>query len=349
MNNNRCGWMAVMASAAGLLLAACGGNGDSDGIFAVQTPSGCGASVPSGSAGAGSAAAHAQVQRSDGSVDISRDGSQFVAKKLVTIANDFGAATAAEVTLGTQNGAVTACANTGGGYGTRVMLEARATSEAEARRGLDSLTVNHMDSLAAGTLRLNTTVQFGALSTSPIPGMGSSTDIQRVASIVAGLPATASYAITPSSSNGAVQVAGLSGTTADVSTSTGAVTLDGRWNTATLDNSNGIVSVAGDYASLQAKGGNGLVEGDLTVTRNLTARFSGTNGSVDVRLRPGSAGYDLTGSTNNGSVSIDVANTVAVGEQTRTAAHRRSSDYASRSVQASIGASTNNGGVSIHQ
>ncbi len=347
MKNNRGGWMAVAATAAGvLLLSACGGG---DGIFAGQTPSGCGASVPSGSAGAGSATAHAQPQRSDGGVEISRDGSQFVAKKLVTIANDFGAATAADVTLATQNGAVTACANSGGGYGTRVMLEARASSESEARRGLDSLTVNHTDSLAAGTLRLNTTVQFGSLAASPLPGMGSSTDIQRQASLVAGLPTTASYAMTPSSSNGAVQVAGLSGTTAALSTSNGAVTLDGRWNTATLDNDNGIVSVAGDYASLEATGGNGLVEGDLSVTRNVSARFSGGNGSVDVKLRSGSAGYDLTGSTSNGSVSIEVPNTVAVGEQTRTSMRRRSSDFASRSVQATVQASTTNGGVGIHQ
>ena len=82
--------------------------------------------------------------------------------------------------------------------------------------------------------------------------------------------------------------------------------------------------------------------------RSLTADFETANGEIDVAL-DGSAGYDLVADTTSGTVRIDVAGTVAVGEQTATSAHRRSGDYDSRAVKAQIGASTSNGRIDIHQ
>lgn len=343
----------ALAVMVGLGLTGCGGGGG--GVYADQAPD---QRAPSGGAGSGSATSHGQVQRSETAVEISRSGDQYVARKRVSLGNDFGGAGQAQVTLTTSNGDVTALANQGGGYGIEVQLEARASSESEARRGLDSLSVEHTDTLAAGSLRLDTQVQFGSLDApdSPLPGGISvgvggtgSAEIQRSGTLVVGLPSSVSYVLTPSTSNGSVRASGLSGSTADLSSSTGAATLNGRWDTATLSSATGLVSVSGDYASLDAQSGNGLVEAALQVNRSLNASFGASNGSVDVQLSGGSAGYDLTGSTNNGRVSIDVAGTVAVGAQTDTSAHRRSGDYDSRSVKAQIEGSTRNGNVSIHQ
>lgn len=339
---------AAWVAAASLWLAACGGGGD--GTFATQTPGECEAIKGLAGPGTGTAASHAQPQRSDGAVTIASSGGMVTARRLVTLVNDFGAATQAQVDLATPNGSVIACPRSGGGYGLKLMLESRAPTEADARRGLDSITVNHTDTLAANLLRLNTSVQFGSLSTTGgLPGMGSDgSNIQRTAAIVSGLPASASYAISPNGANGAVRVSGLNGSTADLGTSNGPVSLDGRWDTATLNTNNGLLRVSGDYASLDATTSNGLAEGDLQSSRNLDASFTASNGSVDVKLRSSSAGFDLTAGTTNGRAEISVPNTVAVGTQSSTSMHRQSSDYTSRAVKAVVAARTTNGNVSLH-
>lgn len=338
---------AAWIAAASLWLSACGGG---DGVFATQTPGECEAIKGLAGPGTGTAGAHAQPQRSDGAVTIGSSGGMVTARRLVTIVNDFGGATQAQVDLATPNGGVIACPRSGGGYGLKLMLESRAATEADARRGLDSISVNHMDTLAANQLRLNTSVQFATLGNSGgLPGMGGdSSNIQRTAAIVSGLPASASYAISPNGANGAVRVSGLNGSTADLGTSNGPVSLDGRWNTATLNTSNGIVSVSGDYASLDASTTNGLAEADLQSSRNLDAAFTTTNGSVDVKLRGSNAGFDLTARSTNGRAEISVPNTVAVGTQSSTSMHRQTSDYASRAVKAVVDARTTNGNVTIH-
>ncbi|MFP5304808.1 MAG: hypothetical protein ACLGI7_03155 [Gammaproteobacteria bacterium] len=63
--------------------------------------------------------------------------------------------------------------------------------------------------------------------------------------------------------------------------------------------------------------------------------------------RSGTPGFDLSGATTNGRVSIDVDGTEAVGTQSETSAHRRTPDYDSRAVQIAVEASTTNGNVSI--
>lgn len=339
----------AVLTAATLLLAACGTGGNGSGVFATQQPGECNDIKGLAGPGAGSATSHAQPQRSDGAVNISTSGGMIVARKLVTIVNDFGGASVAQVGLSTPNGSVIACNRRAGGYGSKLMLEARAPTEADARRGLDSITVNHTDTLAANTLRLNTTVNFGSLSTGPggLP-VSEANNIQRLAAIVAGLPPAAAYAITPSGSNGDVRVSGLSGSTADLSASNGSVTLDGRWDNATLNTQNGIASVSGDYASLDVNASNGLVEAALQSSRNLDASFAASNGSVDVELAKSNAGFDLTANATNGQARIDVPNTVAVGPQSATSGHRQTSDYSSRAVRAQVSADSSNGNVDIH-
>lgn len=333
-------------------LAACGGVGNVGGVFAGQVPGECEQLKDLAGPGAGTATAHGTPQRSDGAVTIGTQGGMVTASRLVTVVNDFGGASAAQIDLGTPNGGVIACPRSGGGYGLKLMLQSRAPTEADARRGLDSITVNHTDTLAGTTLRLGTTVQFNSLASGGVGGVGATPDpgnIQRSASMVGGLPPSASYALTATGANGDARASGLSGSSAKLSTTNGSATLDTRWDTASLSTTNGIASVSGDYATLDVTTTNGLAEGSLATVRNLTATFTSSNGSVDVGLNRSEAGVDLKGSTTNGRVRIDAPNTVAVGTQSDTSARRQSSDYASRAVKVQVEGRTSNGNVDLHQ
>ena len=342
-----------------LLLSACGG-GKSD-LLAEQRPSECALVEAADGPGSGTAASHGQPQRNDGAVSVDQQGGQFRARKLVSIANDFGGASTAQVDFSSQNGDVISCPRQGGGYRIKLMLEARAASEADARSALDSILVNHTDTLAATMLRLNTQVQFsqststGAV-TLPTTGSGSNSGTpQRGATIIAGLPASASYAFTHSSSNGSVRTVNLSGSSATLSTTNGNLGLNQRWDSATLNGSNGsngsngIVSMEGDYASIKANTSNGVVEAHLQTGRSLSASFSTTNGYADIQLAQSAAGFDVQAQTTNGTARIDVAGTDPVGPQSSTAMHRRTSDYSTRAVKVQVSASATNGDARIQQ
>ena len=78
---------ALTASLLGLL-AACGGGGGNT-VYADQPT---GRDAPSGGAGSGSATTHGQPARTDGAVELSREGSDYIARRRVGIRNDFGGA-----------------------------------------------------------------------------------------------------------------------------------------------------------------------------------------------------------------------------------------------------------------
>lgn len=347
--------MVLLCGSVGLALSACGGAG-ADGVLGGR-PAVCDQVAAADGPGAGTAGSHGQPQRSDGSVSISRHDGKVVASRQVDVVNDFGGASAAQVDLASVNGDVIACTRDGGGYRARVFLEARAATEAEARSALDTMVVTHTDTLTAGTLRLNTRVDFDSSSSgSGLPVCvlcddegDSDVTAQRSATILEGLPASASYSLSPSTTNGDAAAFGLSGSAAQLTTSNGNVALNGRWDSATLSATNGIVGVSGDYASLNASAGNGQVEALLQTARSLDATLSATNGYVEAKLARSNAGFDVQGQSANGEVRIDIAGTEAVGTQTRESAHRRSPDYASRAVQVQLTGSATNGSVDIHQ
>jgi len=353
MRANKYG-MALFCGSIGLALSACGGAG-ADGVLGGR-PAVCDQVAAADGPGAGTAGSHGQPQRSDGNVRISSRDGQVVASKQVDVVNDFGGASSAQVDLASVNGDVIACTRDGGGYRTRVLLEARAATEAEARSALDTMVVTHTDTLTAGTLRLNTRVDFDSSSSGnglPVCVLcddegDSEVTAQRSATILEGLPASARYTLTPSTTNGDAAAFGLSGSAARLTTSNGNAALDGRWDSASLSATNGIVGVSGDYASLDARAVNGLVEAALQTARSLDASLSATNGYVDAKLARSNAGFDVQGQSTNGEVRIDIAGTEPVGSDTRQSARRRSPDYASRAVQVQLNGSATNGNVNIH-
>ena len=332
------------AAAFALLLTACGGT-SGHGQFGGGDD--CAPVTGNDGPGAGSAGSHGTAQRSDGDVQIGNDGDEFVARQIVSIANDFGGASNATVALKTDNGDVANCVRPGGGYRVAALLEGRGASEQEARDALATMVVNHSDSLSAGTLHLSTTVQFnnpsggggGSGSCINVPPVvvgcdsngGSNQELHRRATILAGLPSTASYALDNSTGNGEAVAIGFNGSSAKLTSGNGEIALDGNWGQSTLDTGNGEVFLR------------------LGTARSGTHNVTTDNGEIDVELAiTGSPGFDLSASTGNGEAVIDVPGTEPVGEQTQTSAHKRTPDYASRAVQIGVTANSGNQDVIIH-
>lgn len=343
-----CGHLATALVALGL--AACTGS-DGDNLYdgGGNATDGCGEVTGSGP-GSGSASAHADASRSESEVEITQENSKFVASRIVTLSNDFGGAAQADVTVDTGNGNVGTCRRDGG-YVFKVYAYARGASEQEARDNLDRVSVSHSDTLAAGTLTLDTSATLTAIDDPglPVPLPGTGTDnVEWGATVLAGLPASADYTFDLGTSNGVVEATGFSGSSATLDSSNGEVALDGRWDEATLDTSNGYVVVDGDFGGLDASTSNGGIVADLDSRRSADVTLDTSNGEIDVHLRAsGAAGYDLSGDATNGEVEISVAGTQPVGTQTDESKHYQTPDYDSRAVQISVQADTSNGGVSI--
>ena len=340
------GAAAALLALSATLLGACAGGGDGDGRGLS-----CASAAPPAGGGVGSATAHGTPIRDDGTVVVIPDAQGFRASRVVTLTNDFGGATQADVEFSTQNGGVVSCASGQGGYGIRVSLEARAPTEQQAREALGSMEVVHEDVLAASLLRLSTRVEFheATIGQNLPVNIGSDSSIQRAASILAGMPGSPSYVLGQSSTNGPVEASGFSGTSGSLDSTNGSMTLDGRWDQASLDTTNGPVYVAGDFASVSGSSTNGPVYAQLATRRSTDASFSATNSSIEVVLGvSGAPGFDLNADTTNGRASIRVAGAEPVGNQEPNSAHHQTPDYATRAVQVQVSADATNGSVSIH-
>lgn len=344
------GSLALAALALGL--GACtGSGGDNLHTGGGNSTGGCGEVTGSGP-GAGSASAHAEASRSEAEVKVTQENGKFTASRVITLSNDFGGASQGNVTLDTGNGNVSTCRRDGG-YVFKVYAYARGASEQEARDNLERVSVSHSDTLAAGTLTLSTSAVLTTVDDPglpvPLPGTGTNTDnVEWGASMLAGLPSTASYAFDLGTSNGVIEATGFAGSSATLDSSNGEVVLDGRWDDASLGTSNGYVVVDGDFGGLDASTTNGGIVADLDSARSADVTLDTTNGEIDVQLRrSGAAGYDLSADATNGEARISVGGTQPVGTQTDESKHYQTPDYASRAVQISVQADTSNGVVSI--
>jgi len=300
--------------------------------------------------GPGSAGSHGEPQRDDGEVEVTREGAEFRARRVVTVVNDFGGAAQSDVTFATQNGTITSCPDRSGGYGVQAELVAYGATEDAARQALASLVVRHDDVLLNGTLSLNTTVEFRAIEEAPeplpLPGTGNE---RRRASLSALLPSGVRHAFHHSNENGDVQAIGFAGTVAELDTTNGSVLLAGVWDQATLETTNGMVYAAGNFAGLDASTTNGSISAVLETTRDTTAVFDASNSMIDVGLAvSGDPGFDLAAETTNGRAAIRVRGAQPVGEQQPESAHHQSPDYTSHAVQVAVSASNTNGDIAIH-
>lgn len=330
--------LAVLAIAlASSLLAGC--MTDSSGSVAnAGDPSAAGA--PQGSA-AGSASAHGTPQRADGPVDVEPQGSQFVAKQVVTITNDFGGAAGSKLGLSSFNGGVALGASRDGGYQFKAELYGRGATEDQARQSLGLLKLAATDDLSGGTLALSFTLTSGSVP-GLLPVLGGTANNGGSFSLL--VPPQPGHDVSVDTSNGGVSADGLHGPALQAATSNGGMSVHGAFGTLGLDTSNGGLDLEGTFNDVKAGTTNGGVDADLRSTHSGKVEIGTSNGGIDVRVASSGAAYDVSGDTSNGDVDIRLGGTHI---QSDSHATYRSPDWSSSAVQVTLDLSTSNAGISV--
>lgn len=337
--------------------------------------------------GSGTAAQHGEptVEESSVETELGQDG-RWHARKTVTISNDFGGASRADVGITFSAGDLRVAPDSNGGYQYVVVLDMAAGTEQEARDGLDEVVVDHEDRLDDGTLRLATEVTQPPVQ-QVVPGVnvGGLFTRQLRVDFDAHVAPGASYdmSLDTSSADIAVQDIGGSSLATDSSsgdvrlerigtdaigadTSSGDITIhDSVADVVGLDSSSGDIHFDGEAGSLVADASSGDIDVDAKVDRLNVDTSSGgvsldveptrsgaytigtSSGDVDVTLATGSAlGYDITASVSSGDIDIDVADTEVLVDE-EDDKRVRTLGYTSRAVQTGFNIGTSSGDITI--
>jgi hypothetical protein len=313
-------------------------------VGAASDPSAAGA--PQGSA-AGSAATHGTPKRADGPVDVKPEGGQFVARRTVTVANDFGGAASSRLTLDSFNGGLSVQESSDGGYQFKAELYGRGPTQDQARQALDALTLDAQDDLAAGVLALSFVLassplqSAGPLPIPPIVGNGGSNNGGTFSLLV---PPQPGHEMSLDSSNGGIAVDGLHGPSLGADTSNGGLSIHGAFGKAELGTSNGGIDLQGTFHDVTAGTSNAGVDADLRPSRSGKVAISTSNGGIDVRVPDSGAAYDVTGDTSNADVEIRLG-----GSRIESDDHAayRSPGFASAPVQVTLDLSSSNAGITV--
>lgn len=298
------------------------------------------AGAPRGSE-AGSPSSHGTPQRADGPVEVRSEGGQFVARRTVTVVNDFGGAAESALTLKAFNGGVAVQASDNGGYQFRAELYGRGATEDQAREALGALRLDATDSLSGGRLTLGFTLTSGDLPVALPLVSGNANNGGGFALFV---PPQPGHEVTAESSNGGVSVEGLHGPSLTVDTSNAGVHVAGAFGAVDLDTSNGGIDLDGTFHDVKADTSNAAVHADLSPARSGRFEAKTTNGGIAVEVPASGAAYDVTGDTSNANVVIRLDGSRIQSEEHAT---YRSPDFASAPVQVTIVLSSSNAGISV--
>jgi hypothetical protein len=295
---------------------------------------------------AGSPASHGTPKRADGPVDVKPEGGQFVARRTVTVTNDFGGAASSKLTLDSFNGGIAVKASSDGGYQFKAELYGRGPTQDQARQALDALTLAAQDDLAAGTLTLSFVLSSAPLSSAgplPIPPIvGSGSNNGGTFSLL--VPPQPGHEMSLDSSNGGIAVDGLHGPSLKADSSNAGLSVHGAFGKAELDTSNGGIDLQGTFHDLAADTSNAGVDADLHPSRSGKVTLSTSNGGIDVRVPASGAAYDVTGDTSNADVEIRLGGSHIESDDHAT---YRSPDFASAPVQVTLDLSSSNAGITV--
>ena len=254
---------------------------------------------------------HGTPDRTDGTVETRRESNgRWIATQLVTIRNGYGDATQASLEADTFNGAIRTLGFDGGGYLLEASLYAHGATETEARERLAELELQHSDEKTGPQLTLTTELVVPDPTCSIewiCPSVATQGD--RGATLLYALPQRASHGLGLDTSNGAILVQDLQGSTLQADTSNGAISMDGAWDSVDLSSSNG----------------------------RITAKVATGKDT----------GYDIEASTSNGQITLDVDDTQSVGEQTNNQKHVRTNGYDDRDHRIGLSIDTSNSSVTV--
>lgn len=254
---------------------------------------------------------HGEPVVTEGPISVRQQGSDYIATRNVTITNGFGDATRATVSMQTTNGGMAVGGTDQGGYYLVAVLFARAPTEQQARDDLEEMEVSHHDSKTGATIDLSFAVTIrragGLLDEVPID-LGATGS--RGGFLHLFTPGDASYALDLDGTNGGIVVQGVSGSRVTAEMTNGGIHLGGVFTTATLDN---------------------------------------TNGGVSVRVPASSDhGYDVDARNTNGGIAIDLPDVEPVGAQDDgDHEHVRTRGFDQRPIQMTMQLTNTNGGVTV--
>jgi hypothetical protein len=288
-------------------------------------------------------AAHGDPQRDDGTVSTAPEGSQFVARRTVTIGNDFGGAAGSSLLLATFNGGIAVTPSTDCSYELVADLFGRGATPDDARRALDLLTLKATDALQQGLLSLSFEVTSGTADPVQLP-LGLSSSLSNGAALQLAVPPQPSHDVEARSSNGGILVNGLHGPRVEASSSNGGLSVKGSFDEADLGTSNAGIDLDGTFHDIVAGTSNGGISADLEPARSGTVLLSSSNAGISVTLPRDGSAFDITGDTSNGQVRFDLEGREMADRGRGTF---RSGDWSSASVQVTIELDTSNASIVV--
>lgn len=294
---------------------------------------------------AGSPGTHASPSRTDGPVDVKPEGNQYVARRTVTVVNDFGGADRSHVVLSTFNGAISLQPAQDGGYTFTAELYGRGNSEQEARHALDLLELQNTDDLRGSTLELSFALTANTPAALPLPVVMAS-GVNNGATYVLHVPPEPAHDIEAGTTNGAIASVGLHGPHFKAGTSNGAIAANGGYDRVEASTTNGGISLSGGvFNDVDAKTSNGAIAASLEPSRSATARLQTSNGAIVVSVpRDDDVAFDITADTTNGRVVIDVEGHDSVDDDH---GEYRSQDWSSAAIRLTLDLDTTNGSIIV--
>jgi hypothetical protein len=327
--------LAVVALLASLLSGCLADDPSLDGIPEGRPASGVNAGTPS---------THGTPERVESAVSVQSPGllggNQYVASKTITITNDFGGARQATVSLSTGAGGVTTSAWGEGGYKLVALLQARASTEAEARRQLEAMALVHTDRLSGSTLELASSVR-----TPSNPPQG----VSHSGTLTQSLPREPAYRISLDAGSGGATSQGLGGPSITADTGSGGIRIDGSFARLVADAGSGGIDLQGTANQVEVDTGSGGVSARLCPGASGTWSFDTGSGGIDLTIVRGAGdAFDVEASAGSGNVDIRLSDGQAVGTQRSNHGHVRSNGYANAAVQVGVQASAGSGSITIH-
>ena len=325
-----------------LLLACLAAGCISDGSPSSPSGSPEAAAPPQGSQ-AGSPSSHGSPDRDDGSVDAGPEGGQYVARRTVTIDNDFGGAARSEILLSSFNGGVSVVPSPDGGYHLVAELYGRGTTEDDARQALDLLTLTNEDDLGQGTLRLSFVLASGTPDPVPLP-IGLPRSLGNGGTFRLEVPTQPAHDLEIQTSNGGVTVARMHGPLVQADSSNGGIEVTGDFTELDLSTSNAGIDLDGTFHDVAARSSNGGISADLQPTRSGKVLLSTSNAGIDVTVPRDDSAFDITADTSNAEVRFDLEGRESEGDDEGTF---RSDDWSTADVQVTMELDTSNASISV--
>ncbi len=302
--------------------------------------------------------AHGEVERSESGVTTRPDGTRFVATKTVTVSNGAGAAEAMSFAASFASGHLRMTPGHDG-YTYQMVLEVRADTEQAAREALDTVTVDHDDTLAQGTLTTSTTIGLGP---QPI-GLLSTPNLRvEFAAQVPTLPTDVDIDV----STADLRFDDIRGDALDITTSTGDIDGTVHYNDASISVSTGDTDLEGTLVRFVSSGSTGSIDfdgrmdsadierstGDISL--DVTPAASGaydidvSTARVDIDIAGGGArGQDVAASTSTGRLEVDLIDGETVGPQDEDNVHVRTKGFSNKAIQTTVSITTSTGDVNV--